>query len=218
MDHTTSCRKCQSARCDRFNPGRYHAPFVAGNLPMAAHRNHVRSRSVAREVHVRLDLPSRLPPRHHHRDKGKSRFRPDTYSRILDPIEVRSRRHYFLDQWNSWSRALLWCWIGLPAKPWTLRLRRLHRNHPRRHPFRNSTANPSPFLEIPRHRTGLRLLRSQSRLLAGRYLGTHVDQHSDTDRIRVRGMADPEVLVPIHLPGWGHHGSLPEEQPIGDAP
>src|SRR6266702_4475436 len=48
MGHTTSSSQCQSAGRDRFNVGRYHSPFVAGNLPMAAHRNHVRSRSVAR--------------------------------------------------------------------------------------------------------------------------------------------------------------------------
>jgi len=97
---------------------------------MVAHRNHVCSWSLAGEVHVRLDLPGRLPPRRYHRDKGKGRFRTDTYSRLLDPIEICSRRHYLLDQWDSWSRALLWRWVRLPAKPWTLCVRPLYRNNP----------------------------------------------------------------------------------------
>src|SRR5712691_12492586 len=123
MGHTTSSCQCQGTGRDRLNLRRYHAPFVAGNLPMAGHRYHVRRRSVAWEVYVRLDMPSRLPPRRYHWNKGKGRFRPDTHSRVLDPTEVCSRRNYFLDQWDSWSRTLLRCWVRLPAKPWTLRVR-----------------------------------------------------------------------------------------------
>ena len=45
-----------------------------------------------------------------------------------------------------------------------------------------------------------------------------MDQHSYTHRIHLRGMAYPPILVPIHLPGRRHHGSLPEEQPTRNAP
>src|SRR2546428_9866174 len=217
MGNTTSCRQCQGTGRDWFNLRRYNAPLVAGNLPMAAHRNHVRSRSVAREIHVRLDLPRRLPPRRHHWNKGKSRFRPNTHSRVLDPTEICSRRHYFLDQWDSWSRTLLRCWIRLPAKPWTLCVRPLYRNNPRRHPFRNSTANPGPLMEVPWIRTTIRPLRSQSRLLARGHFVAHMDQHSDTHRIHLRRVANPEILVPLHLPRRTHHGSLPAEQPTRNA-
>jgi len=72
-------------------------------------------------------------------------------------------------------------------------------------------------MEVPWIRSTIRPLRSQSRLLAGEYLGARMDQHSDTDRIHLRGMANPEILVPLHLPGRGHHGSLPEEQPTRNA-
>ncbi len=97
MGRTSGCCECKGARCDWLKFGRDYPPLVAGNLSMVANRDNVRGRSRAREIHVRLDLPSRIPSRHNYGNQGKSRFRPDTHSRILDPIEVCSSRDYFLD-------------------------------------------------------------------------------------------------------------------------
>ena len=54
--------------------------------------------------------------------------------------------------------------------------------------------------------------------MARQHIGTHMDQHSHTHRIHLRGMANPPILVSVHLPRWRHHGSFPEEQPTRNAP
>jgi hypothetical protein len=54
--------------------------------------------------------------------------------------------------------------------------------------------------------------------MARKRLGTNMDQYPDPNRIHLCSVANPQILVPIHMPGWGNHGSLPEKQPPRNPP
>ena len=73
-------------------------------------------------------------------------------------------------------------------------------------------------MEIPRNSSSLRPLCRQPWLVARKHIGTHMDQHPDSDRIHLCSVANPPILVPIYLPCRGNHGGLPEEQPTRNAP
>src|SRR3989442_11895569 len=218
MDRTPSCCQCEGAGSDRSTSRRYHTADVSSDLSVVADRDHVRGRSRTREIHVRLDLPGRFPSRRYNGDQGKGRFGPDPYSRILDQAKVCSRRSCLLDERDSRARTILWRWSRLQRKPWRFCLRCLHRNNPRWHPFRNFASSTCPFLEVPGNGPSFRFVRSQHWVVVGKRVGVDMGQHSDLDRFHLRGMANPEILVPLHMPGWRHYGGLPEEQTAWNAP
>src|SRR5881628_591068 len=104
---------------------------------MAAHWDYVRSWRPPREIHVRLDLHSRFSSRRYYEYQRESRLRPDSPPRVLDPVEVCSRRNRLLDERDSSARTVLRGRSRLQTESWRLCSRGLHRNNPRRHPFRN---------------------------------------------------------------------------------
>src|SRR5881628_3595309 len=137
---------------------------------MAAHWDYVRSWRPPREIHVRLDLPSRFSSRRYYEYQRESRLRPDSRPRVLDPVEVCSRRNRLLDERHSSPRTVLRGRSRLQTESWRLCSRGLHRNNPRRHPFRNSTSITCPLVEVLGNRSSLRSVRSQHWLRTDRRL------------------------------------------------
>src|SRR5881628_1107723 len=81
-----------------------------------------------------------------------------------------------------------------------------------------TTSITGTLVEVLGNRSSLRSVRSQHWLLAWRCLSAYVDQYSDPHRIHLRSVANPTILVPLHLPGRRHNGSLPEKQLARNAP
>lgn len=198
--------------------GRNNTATIPGPLSMVAYRDNVGHRSDSRTLHVRMDLSSWISPRRDHVDQGQGRCCGEACSRLLDQIEVCLSRFGVPGKWNPRDSSLLWRRWRLQDKPRAVRRRIIYRDNARRDAPRHSPCYTCGLMEVSSHSSELRPDLRQSFFLAWRDLGSHMDQFSRPNRLRLCRVEDSPILVPIHLPRRGHNGGNTEEQSTGNPP